>query len=266
MLRQRVITAVIAVALILLALFVFPRWLTLGVIAAVIIAGGWEWTAFLRAPDGALRGSFLAALVGGLLLVWWAVPERLPLVPLLTVSLLLWAVAAVLVMRFPLPVPRWLTWCAGLAVLLPAFLALGRLYVAEPRGPELLLYVLVVIWSADIGAYFTGRRYGRVKLAPKVSPGKTWEGVGGGMVAVLLVSLVGAWWFGIPTTLLVPLSLGAAALSIVGDLTVSLFKRSAGVKDSGQLFPGHGGVLDRFDSLAAATPLFLLVFTLLGIR
>jgi len=264
MLRQRIITAVIAVVLILLALFVFPPALTLVLLGVLIVAGGWEWSAFLGA-EGAARSVFPAVLAAVVAAVWWAVPERIPLVPVLLVSLAFWAVAAVLVVRYPIRVPRWLVWTGGLATLVPAYLALGTLYTGEPRGPQILLFVLVVIWSADIGAYFAGRRFGRVKLAPKVSPGKTWEGVFGGLAAATLVCLVGAWWFGISLAVLLPLSLAATLLSIIGDLTVSLFKRSAGVKDSGQLFPGHGGVLDRVDSLAAASPLFLLMLKLLGL-
>ncbi|WP_405234604.1 phosphatidate cytidylyltransferase [Lentisalinibacter salinarum] len=264
MLRQRVITAVIAVVLILLALFVFPSSLTLVLLGVLIVAGGWEWAAFLGA-EGAARGLFPAVLAVAIAAVWWAVPQFLPLLPVLLAALAFWLVAAVLVMRYPIRVPRWLIWVGGLAILVPAYLALGTLYMGEPRGPQVVLFVLAVIWSADIGAYFAGRRFGRVKLAPKVSPGKTWEGVFGGLAAATLVCIAGAWWFGVSLTILLPLSLAATLLSIIGDLTVSLFKRSAGVKDSGHLFPGHGGVLDRVDSLAAASPLFLLMLRLLGL-
>lgn len=264
MLRQRVITAVIAVVLILLALFVFPPAVTLLLLAALIAAGGWEWSAFLGA-EGAARGLFPAVTVAAVALVWWAVPAHLPLLPVLFVSLGFWLVAAVLVLLYPLPVPRWLVWAGGLGALVSAYVALGTLYLREPAGPQVLLFVLAVIWSADIGAYFAGRRFGRVKLAPRVSPGKTWEGVFGGLAAASLVALAGAWWFGISPAVLVPLSVAATMLSIIGDLTVSLFKRAAGVKDSGHLFPGHGGVLDRMDSVAAASPLFLLMLTLLDL-
>lgn len=264
MLRQRVVTAVIAVVLILLALFVFPPALTLVLLGVLIVAGGWEWSAFLGA-EGAARSVFPAVLAAAVAAVWWAVPDFVPLIPVLLVSLAFWLVAAVLVVRYPIHVPHWLVWAGGLATLVPAYLALGTLYLGEPRGSQILLFVLAVIWSADIGAYFAGRRFGRVKLAPKVSPGKTWEGVFGGLAAAALVSVAGAWWFGIPLMVLVPLSLAATLLSIVGDLTVSLFKRNAGVKDSGHLFPGHGGVLDRVDSLAAASPLFLLMLNLLDL-
>jgi phosphatidate cytidylyltransferase len=264
MLRQRVITAVIAVVLILLALFVFPPALTLVLLGVLIVAGGWEWSAFLRA-EGAARSVFPAVLAVAVAAVWWAVPELVPLIPVLLVSLAFWLVAAVLVVRYPIRVPQWLVWAGGLATLVPAYLALGTLYMAEPRGSQILLFVLAVIWSADIGAYFAGRRFGRVKLAPEVSPGKTWEGVFGGLAAAAAVCVAGAWWFGLSLAMLLPLSLAATLLSIVGDLTVSLFKRSAGVKDSGHLFPGHGGVLDRVDSVAAASPLFLLMLKLLDL-
>jgi phosphatidate cytidylyltransferase len=262
MLRQRVVTAVIAVALILLALFVFPRSVTLVLLGVLILAGGWEWSAFLGA-QGANRALFPVVLGVAIAAVWWAVPEYVPLVPVLLTALCFWIVAGILVLRYPVPVSRGLVWLGGLAILVPAYLALGTLYVRQPLGPQILLFVLAVIWSADIGAYFAGRRFGRVKLAPRVSPGKTWEGVIGGVLAASAVAIVGAWWFGIPYGVLVPLSVAAMLLSIVGDLTVSLFKRSAGVKDSGHLFPGHGGVLDRIDSVAAASPLFLLMLTLL---
>ena len=121
-------------------------------------------------------------------------------------------------------------------VLVPLFTALVALYSVSPA---LLLFALVIVWAADIGAYFSGKQFGRVKLAPKISPGKTWEGVIGGLAFVALLVVIGNVW-------------------INADLAVSMFKRTAGIKDSGKLFPGHGGVLDRVDSVAAAAPLFAL--------
>jgi phosphatidate cytidylyltransferase len=132
--------------------------------------------------------------------------------------------------------------------------------------PALLLFVLVIVWVADIGAYFTGKRFGKVKLAPKISPGKTWEGVFGGLLAVAVLALVRARWLEIDIVVLLPFCLAVAIISIVGDLTVSMFKRNAGVKDSGRLFPGHGGVLDRIDSVTAAAPLFALGIGWVGLR
>jgi phosphatidate cytidylyltransferase len=125
--------------------------------------------------------------------------------------------------------------------------------------PSALLFALVIIWAADIGAYFAGKSFGRVKLAPRISPGKTWEGVIGGLVAVVLVLIaVRLYWIEINVAVIIPFCLAVATLSVVGDLTVSMFKRSAGLKDSGRVFPGHGGVLDRIDSVTAAAPLFAL--------
>jgi phosphatidate cytidylyltransferase len=130
----------------------------------------------------------------------------------------------------------------------------------------MLLFALLIVWVADSGAFFAGKAFGRVKLAPKISPGKTWEGVVGGLVAVGLLTLGRSFWVETDLAVFVPFCLAAACLSIVGDLTVSMFKRSAGVKDSGTLFPGHGGVLDRIDSVASATPLFALGVTWAGLK
>jgi phosphatidate cytidylyltransferase len=120
-------------------------------------------------------------------------------------------------------------------------------------------------FAADIGAYFAGRRFGRVRLAPQVSPGKTWEGLFGGLLLATLTSVGGGLLVGVPPASMIPVGLGVAALSVVGDLTESMFKRSVGAKDSGHLIPGHGGVLDRLDSITAALPLFALALSWLGL-
>ncbi|MEX1265985.1 MAG: phosphatidate cytidylyltransferase, partial [Woeseia sp.] len=132
--------------------------------------------------------------------------------------------------------------------------------------PALLLFMLVVVWAADIGAYFSGKTFGRVKLAPSISPGKTWEGVIGGLLLVLVLVVLRGYWAGDNLAVLVPFCVAVALLSVVGDLTVSIFKRNAGVKDSGKLFPGHGGLLDRIDSVTAASPLFALGVLWFGVR
>jgi phosphatidate cytidylyltransferase len=144
-------------------------------------------------------------------------------------------------------------------------MALSRL-VDFDRGPKWVLFALVLIWAADIGAFFVGRRFGRTRLAPNVSPGKTWEGVVGGLVASALVAALGSGLFGQPPLWFVPLCLAVVAFSIVGDLTESLLKRFAGLKDSGSLFPGHGGVMDRIDSVTGAAPILLFVLIKLGVH
>jgi len=123
----------------------------------------------------------------------------------------------------------------------------------------------VLVWAADVGAYFVGKRFGVRKLAPAVSPGKTWAGVGGGVVLALLVAAVGANLFELPVISFLVLCLYAALISVVGDLTVSMFKRGQGLKDSGRLLPGHGGLLDRIDSLLAASPVLVLGLIHLGV-
>jgi phosphatidate cytidylyltransferase len=136
------------------------------------------------------------------------------------------------------------------------------LYEVDSR---LLLFALFIVWAADMGAYFVGRRYGRVKLAPRISPGKTWEGVFGGLVLAVIVTLAGRLAFEANLAVLLPLVVAVVGLSIVGDLTVSMFKRTAGLKDSGKVFPGHGGILDRIDSVSAALPLFALGLGWMGL-
>jgi phosphatidate cytidylyltransferase len=145
--------------------------------------------------------------------------------------------------------------------LVPAFIALARLLGAArgpARGPQLVLWLVLLVVAADVGAYFAGRSLGRRKLAPRVSPGKTLEGALGGLVMVALVAWGGALHFGLPPAAVVVFGCAVGILSIVGDLTESMFKRAAGLKDSGVLLPGHGGLLDRVDSVTAAAPLYAL--------
>jgi phosphatidate cytidylyltransferase len=160
----------------------------------------------------------------------------------------------------PRPHPL-LALCCGLPVLLPAFIALARLEVSASGfapGPEIVLWLIMMTVAADVGAYFAGRRFGRRKLAPRVSPGKTLEGALGGLAAVALVAGCGAAYFGLPLAAMVALGGAVGVFSIIGDLTESMFKRAAGLKDSGTLLPGHGGLLDRIDSVTAAAPLYAL--------
>jgi phosphatidate cytidylyltransferase len=142
----------------------------------------------------------------------------------------------------------------------PAFVALARLQTSEgiARGPLLVFFLALLVCAADVGAYFAGRRFGRHKLAPRVSPGKTWEGAAGGAVVVALVAWIGALRFDLPVLAMMAFGIGIATVSVIGDLTESMFKRAAALKDSGGILPGHGGMLDRLDSVTAAAPLYAL--------
>ena len=146
---------------------------------------------------------------------------------------------------------------AGWLVLVPAGAALAEVH-GGPDGPALAMTLLAVVWAADTGAWFTGRRFGRTRLAPRVSPGKTWEGFAGGLAAATATGAAAAWWLGIPWAELLPAAVLASGASVVGDLYESMAKRRARVKDSGRLLPGHGGILDRIDGLTAAAPVYAI--------
>ncbi len=260
MLKQRILTAVIAVTVLGLVLFVAPPTIAEAVIALLVIAGAWEWSGFLQARSQGPKTAYVIVLV---VLVGIAAafgPAQVEIV--LQVALGWWLVAFLWTFFYPTPIPAALRWLGGVFVLVPLYLALVALYRA---GPSLLLFALLIVWAADIGAFFAGKAFGRVKLAPQISPGKTWEGVIGGLVLVLLLTIGGSFVIDADLATLIPFCLAVAAISIIGDLTVSMFKRSAGIKDSGRLFPGHGGILDRIDSVAAAAPLFVLGVQWLGI-
>jgi phosphatidate cytidylyltransferase len=146
----------------------------------------------------------------------------------------------------------------GLLTLLPPWFALTAIHDVPTAGPEWVLLLFLLVWAADIGAYIAGKLYGRIKLAPAISPGKTLEGLGGGLIGAAIVVVIASFHFDSPVLPLTLLGMATAAFSVVGDLFESLMKRMADVKDSGSLLPGHGGVLDRIDSMTIAAPLFAL--------
>ncbi len=267
MLKQRILTALWLLPLALCGFFLLDGWQFALFIGAVVSLGGWEWAQLAGFSAQPLRIAY-AAVVAGLLYGLYLLPQLAPW--LLLLSLLWWLLAALLVMSYPrskaylhAPLSKPLI---GLLILLPAWQGLVLLK-QWPLGNTLIIAVMVLVWGADIGAYFAGRAFGKRKLAPHVSPGKSWEGVLGGLLTCLLIALgVGLYrhWSG--QELLVALLATAALVmvSVLGDLAESLFKREAGIKDSSNLLPGHGGILDRIDSLTAAVPMFalLLLFVL----
>lgn len=263
-LRKRIVTAVIVVVLFLGVLLFLPPIATVVVLTALVLAGAWEWSAFLRTGSAYARAAYVV-LVGLLLpCVWFAAAEPDGLHAVLLAALIWWFIALAWIIFAPQRVAPWSAGIAGVLALVPAWLALVRL-LGLPRGAQWVLFTLLLVWSADIGAYFAGHRFGRIRLAPTVSPGKTWEGVLGGMALSAVVAVAGSAWFALPLYSFVPLCLAAVAFSIVGDLTESLLKRFAGVKDSGTLFPGHGGVMDRIDSVTGAAPVLFFGLTMLGV-
>lgn len=259
---QRLLTAAILIPLVVWGVLAAPTPVFAAVMAAVVLLGAWEWRRFagLTTAGGiglvAGAGAMMALLWQGL----WATGLTWPTV--LLPALLWWLLALHWVRHYP-----QLNWgrsnavrlMVGALVLLPCWVAVVALHARGVQGPEYLLYLMVLIWTADSGAYFAGRRWGRRKLAPAVSPGKTIEGLWGALATSMVWASIGLYWLepGLPV-LFVLLSLVTVLFSVLGDLAESMFKRMVGLKDSGQILPGHGGVLDRIDSLTAAAPVFVL--------
>ena len=268
-LRQRIITALIMAPIALAGVFLLPELGFSLFIGAVLLVSAWEW-----ANLGGLAGipRYLYAAFCGLLLL---AATYLPPLPLLTLGLVWWLLALLLVMTYPgsrrILQHRSVVLLMGLVVLVPAWVAMRELKGFDEgfaRGFDeanyLILFLFLIIWSADIGAYVIGRAWGRSRLAPAVSPGKSWVGVLGGVMAALVVATLITLWKGYPTLYsleglgLLFLVVVLAKVSVLGDLTVSMFKRHRDIKDSSSLLPGHGGFLDRIDSLLSAAPILAL--------
>lgn len=271
--RQRVVTALFLAPLPILAVLFLPTpWLA-AFVAAVMLAGLWEWTRFAGLTDTLPRAAVLTANALMIVaLVWGSGRGLVPLKLAAMLGVLWWAIVPLWLARptfaaADTPSSRALKLVAGSLCIIPAWCALGWLH-SEPLGPRWTLFAIVLIWAADSGAYFVGSKFGKRKLAPAISPGKTWEGVFGGMAAAMLLAvavtpLLGLAWSHLPALAL--LTAIVAGISVVGDLFESLMKRHAGLKDSGTIFPGHGGVMDRIDSLLAALPVFVVGKSWLGL-
>lgn len=261
-LGRRALTALVLGPLVIAAVLLLPTPAFALFFSAVLLIGAWEWCALSGVVDTRHRIAYQLLLVGCLALLWgWPASQ----LPLMVVSVVWWGVQTVRILRTrSVPhVGRVEPWqlMAGLVVLLAPWAALMHLHRTPDIGPGLVLFLLILIWTADSMAYFVGRRWGRVKLAPAVSPGKTREGVYGAMIGAVLCALGFAWVLGLDVphaALALAVCVLAASVSVVGDLYESLLKRRRGMKDSSQLLPGHGGLLDRIDSLTAAAPLFAL--------
>ena len=281
MLKQRIITAVLLIPLVFAALFLAPITWFAWLAAGVFVLASLEWGSFV---DARLRRpvALVLCVLLTLTLLWQPVSSlwqpTLAGLPnaMLYLSGSWWLLALVLVLRYPASAALWrssvwLKTLFGVATLLPFYWALlslrsVNLWHDSSTGAWLLLFVMALVWAADSGAYFFGKAFGKHKLAPAVSPGKTIEGMIGGLLAAAVLAGVVTYFVGadVHTTLVVLVSsLIAVLASILGDLGESMFKREAGLKDSGTLLPGHGGILDRIDSLTAALPIFLLSYLLL---
>jgi len=265
MLKQRVITALVIAPIVLALVFFAPGWLFALAMLLMALVGAWEWSALAGGPGRdsrlALVALFAMLAVGG-----WFLQASFPYPRVLAgycwLALAWWLFSLAWIAAWRGEFPRPVKMLCGVLTLLPS---LAAVVAVRATSPWYLLILLLLTTSADIGAYFAGRAFGRRKLAPLVSPGKTWEGVGGGVAGVVLVAVVASHWLPVNPGPFILICICVALISVVGDLSESLFKRQAGLKDSGALFPGHGGVLDRVDSLTAAAPLYWLGLRWLGL-
>lgn len=280
MLKKRLITASILLPLVILGIVYLPIVYFSVISAVVFLLAAWEWTLLsgCQSIRERILGVFgmllwivlIALLLCGAIILWNHFPlDHLSFTTsvLFPLTILIWCLALLAIVVYPrysrLYASKASSLLIGACILVPAFVFLILL---EEVNPHYLLYVMCLIWSADTGAYFAGRRYGQHKLAERVSPGKTWEGVLGGVLLSLVVVSAGYSILEVPTPFFGWAMLGIITVlfSIVGDLFESLFKRLRNIKDSGTLLPGHGGILDRMDSLIAAVPIFIIGIELLG--
>jgi phosphatidate cytidylyltransferase len=264
MLRIRIFTAVIMLFLFLAALFYLPAIFWMVLLLALTVIGSWEWSKLAKFP---LMSSIVylvltAMLAGELLFVLSKAvlvdPYTLSFLWFYVASLIFWTLGVPVLLKSNRPITNPLLLAlTGWLLLLPTCLALYQLRAIDPL---LLLGFMAAVWISDSAAYFTGRAVGKHKLAPDISPGKTWEGVAGALIAVSIYALAWSYIVGEDAhgMLLVPLLLVLVMMGIIGDLFESLMKRHAGVKDSGNILPGHGGILDRIDALTSTLPIAVL--------
>ena len=270
MLLHRVITALILLPLVIFGVLKLSTPAFSLVIGAIVLLGASEWWALAGLKTIQEKAGFMVAAVVALYVTHLGLSISSFSFMLFLLVSLVWLVITVLIIRYK-PTNTFTGNKAhksliGIFVLVPTWAALVELHRFSPDGPALVLFCMSLSWVADTGAYFAGRQWGKVKLSPNISPKKTREGVYG---ALLLVGLWSGLLIGLrpetgPAVAILVLCLIVCVVSVIGDLFESLLKRQAGVKDSGQILPGHGGILDRIDSLTAVAPVFLFGLYLLG--
>lgn len=270
LLLTRIITALILLPLVIAAIWYLPPSYFSAVVSLFILLGAWEWSGFMPGLSILKRLCFVLLIAMGIYGV-----SHVPPVWVLWLGCFAWGWISIATIAYqkekqPLglqaPISRLIL---GFFVLLPCWVALTniRCITSGHYGSQLVLYVLVIIWATDIGAYFTGKAFGQKHLISRVSPKKTWAGLYGGLASAIFVTFIGTFLFAFTfKSQLIMLLVGllTAVFSVFGDLGVSLLKRLSKIKDSGSIFPGHGGVLDRMDSVAAATVIFVLSLPMVG--
>jgi phosphatidate cytidylyltransferase len=272
MLKQRTITALVLAPLGVAIVLLLPTMALAAFTGLTVAIGLWEWTRMAGFASRPMR-SATVAIVSLLLVTLWTVRNEPVAWYLVAAGVVWWIVAAWWLANFsfgaaPTRENAVMKLVAGLFATLPAWVALILLHAEPAHGPAWALLALVLVWGADTAAYFTGKRFGKKKLSPQISPNKTIAGVYGALACGAIVAGIAGWLLdvrGAAWLALIGLALVTVIASIVGDLFESLIKRQAGVKDSGTLFPGHGGMFDRLDGVFAAIPVFALGKLLLDV-
>ncbi|CAK0755910.1 Phosphatidate cytidylyltransferase [Gammaproteobacteria bacterium] len=264
-LYRRIITASILIPPVVMGILLLPTAVLALLTGLVIALGAWEWAVLVGLP----RYGYVALTGSALVVAWWFLQNSSTPMDLPTFGVAVWGLGLLVVWRYP-RLPSW-WWTrptkvlAGVLVLVPAWASLIALHGGHlpgaSDGPRYTLFLFILVWAADSAAFFTGKKWGNRRLAPRVSPAKTMEGLWGAIVATMAIAAGGAWWLGLGTQQWIPfagLCVVTLLSSVLGDLFESVIKRTQGAKDSGTLLPGHGGVLDRIDSLTAAAPVFVV--------
>ncbi len=262
--KQRILTALVLTPIAVAVILLLPTYAFAGLTALVWLLALWEWTRLIGIVPMPARIVTVAAGAVGLGALWW-LRDTPAWWFVIGAGLVWWLLVLAWLRNFsfgasPTPRNHALKIVAGFAMLLPSWAALIEIHRVEPLGHNWALFALVLVWVADSFAYFAGRRFGKNKLAPRISPGKTVEGVIGAFAGSAVVAVIGGWLLderGLALALLLVVAALTLVFSVVGDLFESLIKRQSNVKDSGALFPGHGGLLDRLDSVFAAMPVFV---------
>ena len=285
MLKERVLSAVVMVIVALAAIFWLPPLALTIALSALVVLGMWEWAQFVGFKSQMSRVVVAGVTTCILLLLVVANTDYINAARFMTdlsvialfIACVWWLAALVLVVTYPNSAKLWAKsvvakFLFGICTLFPFLIGLLAIrfnnYTLDAyQGTYLLLYAFLLVWGADSGAYFFGRALGKHKLAPKVSPGKSWEGALGGLftsgvIAFAFLQATPNDVFGRTLEMMpfIAVSVATVAISVLGDLAESMFKRQAGIKDSSNLIPGHGGILDRVDSLTAAIPFFATMF------
>jgi len=263
MLKLRVITALVLAPLVIWGIYGLSANAFQLIFSLVVTLAAWEWARFAGYDKPVYRIAYMFVVFSLLYLVHLYIDKPSVALILSSIVLLWWMLVLIRLVSYrqrerqpgikPLP-----TLLAGLPVLLGTYLSMILLH--QNYGPTSIVILMMLVWGADTAAYFSGKQFGKHKLLPAVSPGKTLEGVWGALAASVLISYAATFWIdngGVPLTGFILTGLLTVIFSIVGDLNESLYKRQAGLKDSSNLLPGHGGILDRIDSLTAAAPVFV---------